>query len=121
MTLAVVDRVEARRPATAGAPLPAVAGLVGLVGNGAADPASAQVGAVLAGGVRLVRADSIGADRTVTGLVADPEKLLTVLALDIQAVRDIAAAFTLDHPPGLDFDASCGQVSAVWSAAGIVQ
>ncbi|MFJ3505564.1 hypothetical protein [Streptomyces sp. NPDC090135] len=95
--------------------------MVCLVGDGAADPASAQVGAVLAGGVRLVRADSIGADRTVTGFVADPEKLLTVLSLYIQAVRNIAAAFTLDHPPGFDFDASCGQVSAVWSAAGIVQ
>lgn len=62
MTFAVVDRVEARWPAAAGAELSAVARLVGLVRDGAADPASAQIGAVPAGGVRLVRPDPIGAD-----------------------------------------------------------
>lgn len=40
----------------------AVARLVGLVGDGAADPAAAQVGTVFAGDVRPVRADPIGAD-----------------------------------------------------------
>lgn len=45
-----------------GAALLAVARLVGLVRDGAADVAAAQVGAVLAGGLRLVRADPVGAD-----------------------------------------------------------
>lgn len=57
----VVRQVELRRPTAAGAAFLAVAGLVGLVRDGAADTASAQVGAVLAGGVRLVGTHSIGA------------------------------------------------------------
>lgn len=62
MALAVVDRVEMRRPAAAGAEPLAVACLVGLVRDGAADPAAAQVGAVPAGGVRLVSTHPIGAN-----------------------------------------------------------
>lgn len=61
VALAVVDRVEAGWPAAPGAELLAVACLVGLVGNRAADPAATQVGAVLAGGVRLVRPHTIRA------------------------------------------------------------
>lgn len=60
MALAVVGRVEARRPTVAGAELLAVACLVGLVGDGAEDPAAAQAGAVPAGGVRLVGPYPIG-------------------------------------------------------------
>lgn len=56
------DRVETRRPATVGAAFPAVTCLVGLVRDSAADPAWAQVGTVLAGGVRLVGTHPIGAD-----------------------------------------------------------
>ncbi|GGT59951.1 hypothetical protein GCM10010271_73980 [Streptomyces kurssanovii] len=55
--LAVVNRVELRRPAAERAAFLPVAGLVGLVRDGAADTAPSQVGAVLARGVRLVRAD----------------------------------------------------------------
>ncbi len=62
MTLAVVDWVEKWRPAATGTALPAVVCLVGLVRDGATDPASAQVGAVLAGGVRLVGPHAIRAD-----------------------------------------------------------
>ncbi len=62
MALAVVDRVEMRRTAAAGSQLLAVACLVGLAGDGAADFAAAQVSAVPAGGVRLVGADPVGAD-----------------------------------------------------------
>lgn len=62
MTLAVVDRAEARWPATAGSELSAIVRLASLVGDGAADPAAAQVGAVLTGGTRLVRANPVGAD-----------------------------------------------------------
>lgn len=63
MPLAVVDRIEAWRPASAGAKLPAVARLVGLVRDGAADPETTQVGPVpVGGGVRLVGADSIWSD-----------------------------------------------------------
>src|SRR4051794_9794205 len=62
MPLRVVRRVELRRPAAAGAAFLAVAGVVGLVRDGAADTASAQVGAVLAGGMRFVGADPIGAN-----------------------------------------------------------
>lgn len=40
----------------------AVARLVGFVGDGAANPEAAQVGAVLAGGVRLASPHPIGAD-----------------------------------------------------------
>lgn len=54
VTQAVVDRGAARWPATPGAELLTVACLIGLVGDGAADPAAAQVGAVPAGGVRLI-------------------------------------------------------------------
>ncbi|CAL9511728.1 hypothetical protein SUDANB1_03642 [Streptomyces sp. enrichment culture] len=59
---AVVDRVEMRRPAAAGAELLAVARLVGRVRDGAADPPATRIGAVLSGGVRLVRPDSDGPD-----------------------------------------------------------
>lgn len=62
MALAVVGRVEARRPAATGTEPSAVARLVGFVWDGAANPAATQVGAVPAGGVRLVRADPVGAD-----------------------------------------------------------
>ncbi|GAA3906269.1 hypothetical protein GCM10022207_89630 [Streptomyces lannensis] len=55
--LTVVDRVELRRPTATGAAFLAVVGLVNLVRDGAEDAASSQVGAVLARGVRLVRAD----------------------------------------------------------------
>lgn len=58
--LPIVDLVELRRPATVGAALLAVADLVGLVRDRAADPASPQVGAVLARGIRLVRPHAIG-------------------------------------------------------------
>lgn len=43
MTLAVVDRVEARLPATTGSELSAIVRLVSLLGDGGADPAAAQV------------------------------------------------------------------------------
>lgn len=62
VALAVVARVEMWRPATAGAGFPAVTYMVGLVWDAAADSAAAQVGAVLAGGVRLVSPHSLGAD-----------------------------------------------------------
>jgi hypothetical protein len=52
----VVLRVELRRTAAAGAAFPSVAGLVGLVRDGAANATSAQLGAVLPGGVRLISA-----------------------------------------------------------------
>lgn len=58
----IVNQVEARRPACAGSELPAVARLVGLVRDGAADPAAAQVGPVLTGGVGLVGPHAVGAD-----------------------------------------------------------
>jgi len=60
MALAVVGRVEARRPTAAGAGLLAVACLVGLVRDGASDSASAQAGAIVAGGVHLVSPHPIG-------------------------------------------------------------
>ena len=50
----VVLRVALRRTAAAGAEFPSVAGLVGFVREGAANATSAQVGAVLPGGVRLI-------------------------------------------------------------------
>ncbi|MFE0582542.1 hypothetical protein [Streptomyces sp. NPDC058874] len=62
MAFAVVDRVEAWRPASAGAELSTVARLVGLVRDGAADPVAAQVGAVLAGALALSGPHPIGAD-----------------------------------------------------------
>lgn len=52
----VVFRVEFRRTAAAGAAFPSLAGLVDFVRDGAANATSAQVGAVLAGGVRLIGA-----------------------------------------------------------------
>ncbi|GAA4100120.1 hypothetical protein GCM10022284_43550 [Streptomyces hundungensis] len=62
VALAVVDRVAMRWPAAAGAEVAAVARLVGLVRDGAADLASAQLGAVSSGSVRLVRSHPIGPD-----------------------------------------------------------
>lgn len=52
----VVLRVELRRPTAARAVFLPVAGLVGLVRDGAADPAPPQASAVLPGGIRLVGA-----------------------------------------------------------------
>ncbi|MFF7888125.1 hypothetical protein ACH40F_58875, partial [Streptomyces sp. NPDC020794] len=54
--LTVVNLVELRRPATTGAELLGVADVVCLVRDGAADAASPQIGAVLAGGVSLIGA-----------------------------------------------------------------
>lgn len=62
VALAVVGRVEMRRPCAGEAKFSAVARLIGLVRDGAADPAPAQVGAVPAGGVCLVRSDPISTD-----------------------------------------------------------
>lgn len=62
VALTVVDRVELRRLAAARAALFAVARLVDLVRDGAADPSATQVSAVLAGGVRLISTHPIGAD-----------------------------------------------------------
>src|SRR5260221_9232498 len=55
VALLVQFRVERGRAAPAAAPLLAVAGLVGLLRDGATDPAPPQVHAVGAGTVRLVR------------------------------------------------------------------
>lgn len=62
MTLTVVSLIELRWSTAAGAELPPVPRLVGLVGDGAANPAVTQVGAVLAGGVGPVRPHPIRAD-----------------------------------------------------------
>jgi len=93
MTLAVVDRVEARWPATAGSELSAVVRLVSLVGDGAADPAAAQVGTVLAGGIRLVRADPVGADAWPT----QPNARHADLLQDGLELRRVAALSGRDH------------------------
>jgi len=60
VALLVVVLVEPGRSAAAGAEPVAVAELVGLLGDGALDPASAQVGPVRAGAVRFVRPDPVG-------------------------------------------------------------
>ncbi|GGS74794.1 hypothetical protein GCM10010222_14810 [Streptomyces tanashiensis] len=62
VALTAVDWVELRRPAAARAALFAVARLVDLVRDGAADPSATQVSAVPAGGVRLISTHPIGAD-----------------------------------------------------------
>lgn len=61
VALAIVDLVELRRATAARAELLAVADVVDLVRDGAADAATPQVGTVLAGGVRLVGADPVRA------------------------------------------------------------
>lgn len=60
VALAVVGLVERRWPTAAVAELAAVGQLVDLARDGAVDPASAQVGAVLPGRVRPVGADAAG-------------------------------------------------------------
>lgn len=57
VALLVVLLVEGRWPATSGAELLAVAYLIGLLRDGASDPASAQVGAVGARAVGFIGAD----------------------------------------------------------------
>lgn len=59
---ALVGRVDTWRSATAGTKLLAMTCLAGLVRDGAADVATTQVVAVLAGRVRLVGVPRIGAD-----------------------------------------------------------
>jgi hypothetical protein len=60
VTVLVVVLVEFRRPSSARTELLAVADLVGLFRDCAADTASAQVGAVGSGAIRLVRSDLVG-------------------------------------------------------------
>ncbi|GAA1281699.1 hypothetical protein GCM10009646_81140 [Streptomyces aureus] len=67
----VVLGVGLGRPAAASAESLAVAGLVGLVRDGAANPASAQVGAVLAGGVRLIGVERWELDQLWAGVERD--------------------------------------------------
>jgi hypothetical protein len=62
MALAIIHRIETRRSAATRAELPAVAGLVSLVRDGAADSTAAPVGAVLAGRARPIGVYSIEAD-----------------------------------------------------------
>ncbi|MFE9890742.1 hypothetical protein, partial [Streptomyces scopuliridis] len=57
--------------------------------------------------------------RTAAAFIADLEKVLTVLTLDIPAGRDLTAAFCLDRTPGFDFDATYAQLATVWRSSGI--
>ncbi|MBB4890397.1 hypothetical protein [Streptomyces netropsis] len=59
------------------------------------------------------------ASRTLADYVADLERVLTVLTLDIPAGRDLNAAFCLDSTPGFDFNATYEQLATVWRTAGI--
>jgi hypothetical protein len=67
----VVLGVELGRSATTGAALLAVGRLVDLVRDGAADAAPAQVGAVLAGGVRLIGVEGWELDQLWAGVERD--------------------------------------------------
>lgn len=57
--------------------------------------------------------------RTVAAFVTDLARVVSVLTLDIPAVRNIATAFALDGAPGFDLDAAHEQLATVWRASGI--
>jgi hypothetical protein len=57
--------------------------------------------------------------RTAAAYIADLEKVLAVLTLDIPASWDIATAFAVERAPGFDFDAAYEQLATVWKAAGV--
>ena len=105
----VVLGFELGRSAAARAALRAVGRLVGLVRNRAADSASPQIGAVLAGGVRLVGADAVRSGSRPSNSPAGD----TDLVQDRLELRGVAAL------PGGDHDATSAsgpaqQPSAAW-------
>lgn len=63
--------------------------------------------------------EDLSPSRTTAAFVADLEKVLAVLTLDIPAGRSIATAFVQEYMPGFDFDAAYEQLATAWKAAGI--
>lgn len=101
-TASLLYRVATARRATAGgAELSAVARLVGLVRDGASDPAAAQESAVSAGGIRLVGPHAIGADAWPTRFYAGHAVLLQHGVLrPASALFLIASAMAVRVPVG---------------------
>ncbi|QYA98321.1 hypothetical protein KZO11_34445 [Streptomyces anulatus] len=92
MALAVVDRVEARRPATAGSALLAVAGLVSFVWDGAADSAVAVSLAVLGSvGLLVVRVLLAGSGPT----ESRPSLAVKVLTTDVPEAMFVCVQATV--------------------------
>jgi hypothetical protein len=89
----VVLGIELGWSAAMGATLLAVVGLVGLVRDGAADTAPAQVGTVLPGRVRLVAADPIGSSPRPTGTKAGDANL----PQDGLELRGVTSLSSSDH------------------------
>ncbi|WP_424217778.1 hypothetical protein ACN20G_37095 (plasmid) [Streptomyces sp. BI20] len=59
--------------------------------------------------------------RTVDAVIGDLERVLTLLSLDIPAVKDLATAVCLDVPShGLDPEAAYEDITRVWRTAGII-